>query len=239
MSFQSCLVLARAAPPPVVTAAAIGAFLRSLDATGALAGGGEPLCQIKYGPRVDADDRTTDVIDWDESNIIGTLGDYPWDVSQTFPSVAVLADALAVDGRPVYRAYLGLGALHAEIVAALTRAPSEENEVGLCLYEADFSVGPVLVAGLYSEAPALAGWMGLSLSGPGYFFPWEYRQARQRAEAVALVRRLTEACRAAWPVVPAAASAEAHAGRRGLGELWLYDDFAVPQDWLWFVSESG
>jgi hypothetical protein len=51
MSFYSSLVLARAAPPPVITAAAIGAFLRSLDATGALAGGRERLCQIKYGPR--------------------------------------------------------------------------------------------------------------------------------------------------------------------------------------------
>jgi hypothetical protein len=239
MSFWSSLVLARAAPPPVVNADAIGAFLRGLAATGALVGGNELLCQVKYGPRLDADERTTDVTEWDESGTIGTVGEYPWDISEMFPSVAILADVLAGDSRSVYRAYLSVGELHPDIVAALTREPSEENEVGLCLSWVSFSVGPVLVAGLGSEAPAFAGWMGLSFSGPGYFFPWEYRQVRELAESVELVGRLVEVCRGAWPVAPAPVSVEAVAGRRQLAELWLYDDFALPQDWLWFVSESG
>lgn len=77
------------------------------------------------------------------------------------------------------------------------------------------------------------------MSGPGYFYPLEYREARKRAEAVGLVRLIREVCRNAWPVQSVPASASAVAGRRGLGEAWLYDDFALPQDWLWFVSESG
>jgi hypothetical protein len=200
MSFYSSLVLARVAPPPVVTTIAIGTFVRELAQTGTLVGRDELLCRVKYGPRADADDRTTDAMEWDESGTIGAVGEYPWDVSQTFPSVAALADALAADERSVYRAYLDLGKLHPDIVAALTREPCEENEVGLRLCGVSFSVGPMLVAGLLSEAPALAGWMGLSFWGPGYFFPWEYRQVRERAESVELVRRLAEVCRAAWPL---------------------------------------
>ena len=239
MSFWSSLVLARAAPPPVVTVAALGALVRDLVATGALAGDEEALCQIRYGPRVDADEQTTDVIDWDESGVIGTVGEYPWDRSDAHPSLAALADALMADGGTVYRAYLGLGALRPEIVAALTREPSEENEVGLCLSGVSFSVGPVLVAGLGSEDQTFVGWMGLAFSGPGYFFPWEYRQVRKRAEGVGLVRRVVEVCRAAWPVQPVSASDSVVASRRQLAEAWLYDDFALQQDWLWFVSESG
>ncbi len=239
MSFYSSLILARAGPPPVVTAAALGAFVRDLAATGALVGGRNLSCQIKYGPRVDADERTTDVAEWDDADVIGRWQEYPWDRSDTFASFDALADALAPDGGTVYRAYLELGKWHPEIVAALTRKPSPENNHELCLWAAGFGVGPVLVAGLRSEAPALAGWMGLWLSGGGYFYPWTYREVRERAEAVGLVRQLAAACRAAWPVPPAAASAEVVAGRRQVGELWLYDDHRLANDWLWFVSESG
>jgi hypothetical protein len=239
MSFYSSLILARAAAPPVVTTAAMSEFLRELARAGALLARGELLCRLKYGSRVDDDDRTTDALEWDKSGTIGTVSEYPWDVSRTFPSVAALADALAADRRSVYRAYLVLSELHPDIVAALTREPSEENEVGLCLSGLSFSIGPVLVAGLLSDAPALAGWMGLSFSGPGYCYSWAYRQVRERAEAVEMVRWLADVCRATWPVPRVPPSAEVVADRRRLGELWLYDDFALPQDWLWFVSESG
>jgi len=239
MSFWSSLILTRAAPPPMVTTDAIAAFLRNVATSGALVGRENALCQVKYGPRVDADDCATDVLEWDESSTSSMIREYLWDWSETFPSVAALADRLGADSRSVYRAYLDLGEMHPDIVTALTREPSEENEVGLCLSGLGFSVGPVLVAGLGSDAPALAGWMGLMLSGPGYFFPWEYRQVREQAEAVGSIRRLAEICRLAWPVPPIAPSQESIAGRRQLGELWLYNDFALPQDWLWFVSESG
>src|SRR4051812_28865075 len=127
MSFWSSLNLVRAAAPPVVTVAAIGAFVRDLAATGALAGDESPLCQIKYGPCVDADEKTTDVVEWDESGMIGTVGEYPWDRSETFPSIAALSESLAADGGHVYRAFISLGGLVPEIVEVMTRQPSEEN----------------------------------------------------------------------------------------------------------------
>jgi hypothetical protein len=238
MSFWSSLILARAAPPPVVAAAEMGLLVRKLIAIDALAGDEAPLCQIKYGPRVDADEQTTNVVDWDESGVIGTVGEYPWDRSDTYPSLAELVDDLAHDDGTLYRAYVSLGSSHPEIVSALTREPSEQNEVALCLDSMSFSIGPVLVGGLDSQAPAFAGWLGLSFSGPGYYFPWTYREARERAEKVAKVRQVADACRSVWPVKPTPASAAAIAGRRELAELWLYDDATAPLDWLWFVSEG-
>jgi hypothetical protein len=239
MSFWSSLVLARTAPPPIVTAAALGRFVSNLAATGALAENDAPTCQIKYGSQVDGDERPVDVIDYDDSGIVGTFKEYPWDRSDTFPSLDAMASALLADGGTVYRARLSLGAARHDVIAALTRDPCEENESPLCLWDVNFRVEPVSVAGLGSEAAAFVGWMGLSFSGPGYFFPWQYRQAKVRAEAVELVRRMAYLCRTTWPVSTMAASAEAIASRRRLAELWLYDDFALPPGWLWFVSESG
>jgi hypothetical protein len=61
MSFWSSLTLARAAPPLVVTARAIGSFIGDLLAAGALKDNEKPQCQFKYGPRVDADEKGTDL----------------------------------------------------------------------------------------------------------------------------------------------------------------------------------
>lgn len=237
MSFWSSLVLAHAAPPPVVTTTKLAAFLRSLVATRALAAGEDVLCQVKYGPRIDADDRRPGMTEWDGA--IGTDEDYPWDRSEAFPSVGDTADALEAETRTVYRAHFGLGWLLPEAVAGLTREPSPENEVGLCLSDLGFTVGPVVVGGLGTDAEAFAGWMGLAISGPGYFFPWEYREARERAGSIELVRRLAEVCRQTWPVPPVPVTAEVVAGRQGLSDLWLYDDFVLPQGWWWFVDETG
>lgn len=239
MSFWSSLSFVRAAAPPVVTVAEIGKLVAELAATRAAAGNERPKCRIKYGPRVDADEQTTEVIEWDATGIIGTVGEYDWDRSDEYDSLTALSDALSSDNGSVYRAYLSLGGLHPEIVAALTRDPSPENKIGLCLHGLSFSIGPALVAGLESEAPAFAGWMELSFSGPGYYFPWTYRQARERAEAVGLVREVMSVCRRTWPVPPAPPAAAAVDGRRQLADLWLYDDFALSADWLWFASESG
>jgi hypothetical protein len=222
-----------------VTTPALAAFLRSVNESGAAVADDDLRYEVKYGPQVDADDRGIESVEWDESGALGTVGEYPWDRSASFPTLGAMADSLDADSRPVYRAWLALGSLHPEAAAALTREPSEDNEVGLYLSTLSFTVGPVRVRGLGSEAEALVGWMGLTVGGPGYFFPWEYREARKRAEGVGLVNALAEVCRRTWPVRPVPASAEVIAARRELSELWLYDDVRLPQGWWWFADESG
>ena len=239
MSFWSSLLYARVAPALIVTVDAISRFVSELADTRAVEEGHQLFCQIKYGERVDADEETTETVQWDPSGIIGVMGEYPWDRSEAFSSLPALAGALRGDDRFVYRAFLDLGQLRSEIVADLTREASDENERALCLWAPSLNVGPVLVSGLDSEEPAFAGWMDFTFSGPGYFYPWTYRAARERAEANEVVQQVAAICREAWPVEPASPSLEGIEGRRKLAELWLYDDVSLPYDWLWFASESG
>lgn len=238
MSFWSSLNLVRTARPPIVSVAAIGHFIGKILATGALDGDEQTECEIKYGSRIDVDDKTTNVIDWDVSGYIGTTRDYPWDRSETFPTLAAMSDALRTDSRSVYRAFINLGSLQQDLVSAVSREASEENEEGLTLCNLSFNVGPVIVEVLEGDSQAMVGWMGLTFSGPGYFFPWDYRHARQRAESVILIRELTALCREAWPVPTSPISEQVVESRRQLASLWLYDDLAAPVDWLWFPSES-
>jgi hypothetical protein len=238
MSYWSSLVLSRAAAPaPAVIAADLGDFFRALHATGALLDG-KFQSKIRYGPSVDMDDLDTQDVTVDEDTLVATVGEIAWDHDATFPSVAALADELAGDSRSVYRAWFRLGDLHPTIAAALTREPSETNSDGLYLSGLCFEVGPVQIADLPGEIEAQVGWMGLSFSGPGYFYPWTYREARERAEAVALVADIAGVCRKAWPVISSEASPNLVAVRKELGKLWLYDDWALRPDWLWFASEG-
>jgi hypothetical protein len=240
MSFWSSYLLVQSAPPPVVTGRQIAAFVRELAATGLIVPGGLPVsCKVKYGPRIDADYETTDLVEWDESGIIGTTKEYPWDRDAKFATLPELADSVTNDQRTVYRAYLSLGTADPDIEAALTRQPSSENVEGLYPSDVSFHIGPQIVQGLASDEPAAVGWMALTFSGPGYFFPWSFKQARQRAQSSDGLKRLTEICRAAWPVAPSRVTKEMIDSRRALGELWLYDDLSIPRDWLWFVSETG
>ena len=100
-------------------------------------------------------------------------------------------------------------------------------------------IGPVRVGTLASEAHAFVGWMALVISGPGYFFPWDFRYARERAEACEEIRRLVAVCQSAWPVPIASCSPEAETARRAMSDIWLYDDFTHPLGWLWYPDETG
>src|SRR5712692_10301147 len=109
MSFYSALILCHAAPPPQVTCATLGQFVRQIAETGAVAADNHLVCQIKFGERVDRDLLTTDVGEWDKSGLIETLGEYHWDYSEEFTSLAAMATALQALPTSVYRAYLNLG----------------------------------------------------------------------------------------------------------------------------------
>lgn len=242
MSFWSSLNLVRCAAPPAapgVTVASMSTFARRLLETGALAGGRPAQCRVKYGPRIDADERGMIEQSADSSGLLITHRERPWDRVESHPSVAALAQALEGDDGSVYRAELSLGPASPEIVAALTREPSAENSTGLRLSDVHLEVGPVMVSSLSSDAEAFVGWMSLSFSGPGYFFPWTFRSALERALRVEAIGRLADACRATWPVVPEPPSPQMIAARRELGALWLSDDLTLLGDWLWFASESG
>lgn len=51
--------------------------------------------------------------------------------------------------------------------------------------------------------------------------------------------RITEVCRSFWPVSPDQPDRRVVLMRKQFADLWPYDDFAMPWDWFWGVSESG
>lgn len=237
MSFYSSLLLARNASPPAVSASDIGGFLRKLAVTGGLENEDTLSCKIKYGSSIDVDELSTEVVE--QSGLITVFKEYPWDRDDTFTSIESMADSLSSDTRSVYRAYLQIGSLHDDITSVLTREPCEDNDCPLYLTNASFEIGPVEAYALSCQETASVGWMALHFSGPGYFYPWTYRQARERVESVERAQQLAKVCRQTWPVLPAPPAPEVIENRQQLEDLWLYDDIAKPNGWLWFVAESG
>jgi hypothetical protein len=238
MSFYSSLIFCHAAPPPMVTGASLGAFVHRVAETAAVTGNHDMVCSLKFGSRIDRDELPAEVVEWDETGLIATYGVYEWDHTESYATLAAMAAALSGMPETVYRASLQLGRLDDKIVAALTREASPDNDRWLCLCDLSLEVGPILSSGL-SEGPFFGGWMGLSFSGYGYFYPWTYKETRLRAEAVEGIDRLVEACRRTWPIQAVRPSPEAIAVRRQMGELWLYDDLTIPRGWLWVVAETG
>lgn len=221
----------------MVTPAELAAFVRQLQALDVCDSDSNFECQLKYGPQIDADERGTVNIVWDESGL-GVSTDYPWDRDEKFSDLVQLAEALAADHQSLYRAHLSMGVMKPGLCEALTREPSVENEIGLYLGELSFEIGPITVAGLATEEPAFVGWMALKISGPGYYFPWSFRMGRDRAEAQPELQHVATVCRELWPVLPTPVTPERIAVRREVGELWLYE-LDQPTDWLWFASETG
>jgi hypothetical protein len=238
MSYWSSMNLVRMGPPPRVTTSAMREFVLELSKMRVLEDENDFSWRIKFGERVDADELTTNLIDWNESGMIGTQREYPWDVNLAYKTIADFANSTEADNKPVYRALIGLGTSNDEIVNALTRNPCEDNEYPMCLWSLWFEVGPIQITSLGSESVIQAGWMNLSFSGPGYFFPWDFRFAKQRLESVDIVQGIVELCRKTWPVPKSSTSAKTIAARQECSELWMYDDFALSQDWLWFASEN-
>lgn len=238
MSFYSSLKLVRPTQPPIVTVDALSRFLRSIDSLGILTSDQKVSCNVKYGQQIDADDKGTEVRTYVNEGVF-KIGEIEWDYTNNFSSLAAMADSLLGNQQTIYRGYVNLGELLDEIGNALTREPSEENEIPLFLSDVSFEMGPITTYSLMNMEEAQAGWMGLSFSGYGYFYPWTYQEARQRIEKVEQIAKLVELCEKTWPVVDTAVTGEVAANRESVKELWLYNDFHLPHAWRWFVAESG
>jgi hypothetical protein len=131
-----------------------------------------------------------------------------------------------------------LGSLHDEVVALITRKESDDNEIDFLPYELGIHLGPVDVFLLGGEQVWQAGWIELTISGPGYLFPWTFRDVVQRLESSPLIRKLTDVCRTTWPVAYSAVDDQTVDLRRQAGELWPYDDLRKPWDWYWGIAEG-
>lgn len=237
MSFYSQMTYARLGPPPEITPEDLARFVERLSATGVLAPRPHPMraYHLSFGDSIDQDDLTTDPTPVGDGPIV-TFEDYAWDIVKCIPELDELAAALHKERGTVYRAWLSLEAIVPDLMPVCYRDPSDDNKQPMCLDSVSFIVGPNISRSL-SDAEAQIGWMGLSFHGYGHFYPWTFREARERFETSKLIQRVMHCCEEMWPVEPRKPSEEQIAARKSVPELWLYDEFDRPDGWLWTVSE--
>jgi len=163
-----------------------------------------------------------------------------WDYEKSPVSPSSLAESLRGLGSNtnVYRAFVPLGSASDVVIRAMERVNSPENEIDLTLWDWRLEVGPIECADLASEdAVYLVGWLAVGLSGPGYLFPWTFRDLVAHAEKSAGLQAVAAVCRSIWPIAPQVPDARRIEARRIMGRLWPYP-IDAPVDWVWGLLES-
>jgi hypothetical protein len=239
MSFYTNLIFYRPRKPPIVTGGDLAEFISGIKNVGVLDDSSDLNLQIKYGQAIDQDDLAADWDEPTESPYICTFGEIDWDDQQSSDSVEKLIATLSGDQRAIYRCYVGLGGATEEIIDHLKRVNSPENDTDLWLTGCSFELGPIELSSLESTEIVQAGWIGVSLHGYGYLWPWSLRDLVNRAEAHPGLQALTALCRATWPVPRRKPDRATRDLRAKHADVWPYEDTSLEWDWYWGVAESG
>jgi len=242
MAFFTALSLYRPTKPPIVTGCDLAKFVEAFRDLCVSANVASISVQLKFGEAIDRDEHPT----WTEEKIEGkthatlsVLHEIGWDVDSSCESLSRMRDTLIRHPKPIYRAFLSLGAATNDIIEHLSRRNSPENPHDLSLDAWGLELGPYEVCDLGADNSYLVGWMDLGISGYGYLYPWTFRDLIQRAEELPQLIRLRELCRTTWPVAPQLPDSRKKRLRKQMGSLWPYDDLTKPSDWFWGLNESG
>lgn len=236
MGYHTGLVYYRPRPAPVIAPRDLRPFILELLETGALSGEGMVSFEFKFGRAIDQDDRPSS---WIEplNEALGTYGSMDWDWTGSFDSVRSLADALADDGRSIYRGTIMLGLATDAVIQSMSRVGSPENDEDFVPDSWAMEFGPIKLEDTGNAAEYHVGWMDVSFSGNGYIYPWTTADVLARIESSPELVRVSALCRRYWPVPPEKASFWVRRMRRTrLGKLWPYADVNLPWDWYWGVQ---
>jgi hypothetical protein len=233
---STALFYYRPTPPPPVDGVSVARFLRAFAAIGACAADGPFAYEIKAGSRIDRDDAPASWVRWVDERM-GVRETLRWDEAGRVDTLEAMAERLAAWGEPLYRARLALGAPPPDLGARLDPlGPRPERPLELAGWHLEF--GPVESCGLESDGAYYVGWIRLGLFGPGCLWPAPLEAWVRRAEAEPTLRRVTEACRAAWPVETRPPNRRLRRLRGWMGNLWPYAE-ERPVDWAWGLAETG
>jgi hypothetical protein len=125
----------------------------------------------------------------------------------------------------------------------LKRVDSPENDNDFVPDLWAMEIGPIETAS-FSEpadtigAPAQVGWIGVSISGYGYLFPWTFTELVQKAERNPGMQKVMQMCKTTWPVPPGRVEPRIVKLRKQLGPLWPYPQHDLPWDWYWGLREG-
>lgn len=232
MSFWSSLTFVRTGSPTNVSTNEVGSFFSRLKSLKFMENGKRYSASIQFGSLTElagAIDRGSGIVEFCEEPA--------WDREDEWESIDLLILSLSQLDRPIRQANFSLGFVTQEIFEATQRLPDEENDRQLSLDNVSFTIGPQWTVSLESDAYRV-GWMGLSMAGNGYFFPWDNREAKRRAEQRIEIQRVMDLCRVTWPASRIPPSTDTLNQRRMLNELWLYEDIERVDDWYWFIQET-
>lgn len=239
MSFFTSLTFYRPTSPPAVTAADFSRFIAQIHDGVALTTSGLEMLRVKFGDAIDQDDEGTL---WGEelTPAISIMHDIEWDVDLSDDStIQEIIEALVSDSRRIYRARVTLGMPEDDVLRPITRENSPENEIGFYPDTLSIEIGPIRCFSLGSERSFHVGWIGLTISGGGYLFPWTFRDVFDRLQGSKQIQQLTNVCRSFWPVAKKPPEHRIIQLRKKLNELWPYARFDEPWDWYWGLRESG
>jgi hypothetical protein len=247
VSFYTTLSFYRPTKPPTLTGADLAAFVSAFATLGVSdpKAGATFGFEVRFGDSIDQDDQPADwldpVLEGPSGGGIYTIDSIDYDTEAgDLRSLDELSGALAtLEQRPIYRATLTLGQIVRPILDSLRREPSEDNPLGLGLDTWSFEVGPIVTYNLASEEPFHVGWIAVQASGPGYLYPWTFRELIGRADAIPQVQELIGLCRRTWPVVPGRLARRIVKARKAMGDLWPYARLDRAWDWYWGLQESG
>lgn len=242
MSYYTSLVFYRPAKPPAITASDLGRFIARIHDEGLLVDDGLRVLQLKLGDSIDQDEkRATCLEELEHAPGLFVTKDIEWDLELRAPTtIADMIAGLANDNRRIYRAVALLGSPIDAVLNPITRTNSPENDVSFCPDTLGIDIGPINIGGLAADHPPLfVGWIGVSLSGSGYLFPWTSRDVLKRLEGKEPIQQLMEVCRSTWPVPPRELENRFIDMRRDIGDHWPYDELSKPWDWYWGFDESG
>lgn len=237
MSFYSSLMFYRPTEPPVVTGQSLAAFVRAFDNLGVAEGNGLIGAQLKFGERIDQDEKPA-IWEIPVVDCVFQTAEIEWDFTPNCQSLSELASELTGKHESVYRGHLFFNNATGEICQQLQRRDSPENKIDLTLDGWSMEIGPIESVSLSSERTFTVGWMSVNISGWGYLFPWTTAELVERAERLPRIRRVMELCRETWPVSRSPPSCRERVARRRMGELWPYPRRDLPWDWYWGVHET-
>ncbi len=81
------------------------------------------------------------------------------------------------------------------------------------------------------------GFMGFSVHGSGYLFPWTYAETLAKLRNHPVLSPIRDLCRTLWPATSTVPRKEIIEGRRTMGKLWA-EPLDAPLDWYWAINET-
>ena len=241
--------------PPVVKPADLARFIERILELDILTWGNLGV-QIKFGKKIDQDDKTTYEEEQVGNNSFLML-DYRWDINE---ERMLYSDALSLLGNsPKLKNiilkpklfYLKLKTLTKQLSSNIYRATITFNEMKESvwkslshqeqrnyLYLSDFSfhITIIEVANPQEEGIYQVGWMAFSVHGNGYLFPWTYEETLEKLRQHPVLNQIRDICRAMWPASATSPGKEIIDNRIKMGKLWS-EPVDAPDDWYWSICE--